>query len=98
MSERVRLRDSWEGALLVEILPWAQGAIIDALKAAEHPLSEADLLTALEKEGPVGSRIKHHLSRLKNLNAIEVEVDETGSERVKYRLTERPGHGDRCVT
>ncbi|HEX6688494.1 MAG TPA: hypothetical protein VF085_07495 [Solirubrobacterales bacterium] len=95
MSERARLGDSWEGALLVKLLPSTQSAIIDALKAAGRPLSKDELLAALEKERPVGSRIKHHLRRLKNLNAINVESDDVGHRSTEYRLTKKPGHGRR---
>lgn len=81
----------WEG-LAAELLPQSQRAVIKTLEAAGTPLSEAALLEALGEKRQLGPRIKHHLSRLRSLNAIDIEVSETGADRVRYRLTERPGH------
>jgi DNA-binding transcriptional ArsR family regulator len=96
MSGRGRLGDSWEGALLVKLLHPTQVAIIDALREAGEPLSELELVAATgARKATLARRIKHHLKRLRNLDAIELEVRETGRGRIRYRLTKRPGRGRR---
>ncbi len=95
MNANAQLDASWWEALAAEILPWMQKAIIDALAAAAEPLTEAELLLDIdEATGRIGRRIKHHLRRLKALNAIELVVRENGHGPVKYRLTKRPGQAE----
>jgi DNA-binding HxlR family transcriptional regulator len=89
------VNDPWWEAFAAAIVPEAQKAIIDALKAAGGPLSRAelaDLAGGMKRRPPW---IDHHLTRLRKLNAIEIEVRGTGPDRIKYRLTERPGRGRR---
>jgi len=86
------LEASWWEELATALLPWMQKAIIDALRATDQPLTEAELLLDIdEATGRVGKNIKHHLRRLKGLNAIELVVGDNGKGPVRYRLTERPG-------
>ncbi len=85
--------ESWWEALAAELLPWMQKAIIDALRAAGQPLTETELLLDIDGAlGRAGKNIKHHLRRLKSLNAIELVVGDNGKGPVRYRLTERPGN------
>lgn len=90
MGKEAQLNDSWWEAFAAARIPAAQKAIIDALREAGQPLSEA-LLTATTERRPEGRPIKHHLARLRGLSAIEFEVSATGPERITYRLTEKPG-------
>lgn len=94
MNADAQLGDSWWEGLTALLLPWMQKAILDVLRAADAPLSEAELLLGIDDElGRVGRNIKHHLRRLKSLNAIEVVVGENGKGPARYRLTDRPGRG-----
>lgn len=95
MSGGAQLDASWWEALVAELVPGPQKAIIDTLQAATEALTEADLQVALEGEGrrKIGPRIRHHLGRLRALNAIDIEVSPTGPVRVRYCLTERPDRG-----
>lgn len=85
---------AWFDALLTEILPPPQKAIIDALIGATGPLSEAEIQAALEKRG-LGdlnaAGVRYHVKRLRKLDAIEVDPSSTTSRQVRYRLTEKPG-------
>jgi len=91
MSESAELGEMWFEELAFRLLPPAQQAIIQALRVTIGPVTEADLQVMLEGQGHRG--FKHHLSRLRKLNAIELVVGDMGPVRVRYKLTERPGHG-----
>jgi len=84
---------AWFDALLTEILPPPQKAIVDALIDATGPLSEPEIQAALEKRGfdLNAAGVRYHVKRLRKLRAIEVDPSSTTSRQVRYRLTEKPG-------
>jgi hypothetical protein len=76
----------WE-AVAARLLPPAQVEIIELLSAANRPLSEEELSRSPAVSSQGGLRIRHHLRRLLNLDVVvEVNDDEAGHDRIRYRL------------
>jgi hypothetical protein len=91
MSGDAQLGEAWWEAFSAALIPPVQMAIIDALRVADQPMSMPALLEATASSRPNDGPIKHHLTRLRKLNAVEVKVTEAEPERIRYRLAEMPG-------
>jgi hypothetical protein len=84
-----QLGEMWFEELAFKLLHPAQQAIIQLLRIQHGRAVQEDLQVALEGQGH--RNFKHHIVRLRKLNAIEVEASPTGPPRIYYYLTERPG-------
>lgn len=84
-----QLDETWFEELAFKMLHPAQRAIIQLLRTQARPVIAEDLQVALEGQGH--RNFKHHIDRLRKLNAIELVASPTGPVSASYRLTERPG-------
>lgn len=89
MGRGSQLGETWFEELAFRIIHPAQQAIIQLLRAQDGWVVEEDLRVAFEGQGH--PNFKHHIARLRTLNAVEMKASPTGPVRIFYRLTKRPG-------